>query len=50
MEDEQKEKTNIESNNENIKSKNKTENTKSIFDKYCLFEVSDDEILNRKNV
>ena len=29
--------------------KNKTENTKSIFDKYCLFEVSDDEILNRKN-
>ena len=29
--------------------KNKTENIKSIFDKYCLFEVSDDEILNRKN-
>ena len=29
--------------------KNKRENIKSIFDKYCVFEVSDDEILKRKN-
>ena len=29
--------------------KNKNENIKSIFDKYCLLEVSDEEILKRKN-
>ena len=29
--------------------KNKSENTKSVFDKYLIFEVSDEEILNRKN-
>ena len=29
--------------------KNKTENIKSVFDKYCIFEVSDEEILKRKN-
>ena len=29
--------------------KNKIENIKSVFDKYCIFEISDDEILKRKN-
>ena len=29
--------------------KNKSENIKSIFDKYCIFEVQDEEILKRKN-
>ena len=29
--------------------KNKAENIKSVFDRYCIFDVSDEEILKRKN-